>query len=162
EREFDELVRSSQNDYGTSEHQIVRPSFKDVFVDLSDAIAAGDRLIQLNRVKIEDTHESPHPILPFSTTDLKEISATARGLGCQASEVSSFLAKKLAEWKTVHTKIFFSTATLSQAQRLKLLVENAEAQVVIVEEEKYNWVDWMNAQAQNDRLVHIIPRDLPE
>jgi transcription-repair coupling factor (superfamily II helicase) len=162
EREYDELVRSSQSDIESSDRQIVRPAFKEVFADLMESLAAGDRYIQLNRVRIDDTTESPHPILPFSTSDLKEISATARGLGGKASEVSSFLAKKLAEWKTVHSKIFFSTATLSQAQRLKLLVENAEAQVVIVEEEKYDWIDWIRAQEENPSLVHIIPRDLPE
>lgn len=162
EREYDELVRVSQNEFETCEHQIVRPQFDQLFSKLPEALAAGDRLIQLNRVKIEDTGEDAHPLLPFSSTDLKEIAATARGLGGKASEVSNFLGKKLLEWRAVHTKIFFSTATLSQAQRLKLLVENADAQAVIVEEEKYDWMNWMAAQDAGDLLVHIVPRDLPE
>lgn len=163
EREYDELKRVSQTEFETSEHQIVRPQFDELYVDQKTAMSVIEgRTIQLTRVKIEDPGEAEHPILPFSTTDLKEISATARGLGGKASELSNFLEKKFAEWKNIGTKIFFSTATLSQAQRLKLLVENANAQVAIVEEEKYDWPQWIEAQELNPQLVHIVPRDLPE
>lgn len=164
-RQYDELARTHKEDFETSAHQIVRPRFDDVFSSLDQTLQfSGSPRIHLTRVRIEESpaEDEAHPILPFSTSDMKEIAATARGLGGKASELSTFLEKKLADWKNVHTKVFFSTSTQSQAQRLKLLLEKAQAKAEVIVEDEYQWQNWIEAQEHDPSLVHVITREIPE
>jgi transcription-repair coupling factor (superfamily II helicase) len=162
-REYDELVRSHQMDFESSSHQLVRPSYEEVFASIEAAEdLPGSVQIRLTKVRVEDTTEAEHPILPFSCSELTEISATAKNLGGKASELATFLEKKLKDWKNVHTQVFFSTNTQSQAQRLKLILEKAGVEPVIVPEEDFRWNSWAEEQERQRNLVHIIPRDLPE
>ncbi|NJL23834.1 MAG: hypothetical protein HC902_00710 [Calothrix sp. SM1_5_4] len=163
ERAYDQLASESRQEYDVSEHQIVRPLFGEVYSSLESLQYPSDtQTLTLTKVHLGEDRENGSPILPISTSDLKEIASTAKSLGSQASDLAEFLNKKLHEWKNLGYRVFVAVSTQAQAQRLKLLLEKSELQAELVEEGGYAWNEWLEKQSASPHLIHVVERPLGE
>ncbi len=163
ERAYDQLVSTSKQDFETAQHQIIRPEFADVYSSVENVQYPPDtQTLTLTKVHVSgETREGEESgILPISTSDLKEVAATAKKLAAQASELTDFLNRKIHEWKNLGYAVFVSVSTQAQAQRLRLLLEKSELKSSLVE--GYDWDQWLNEQRESRDTVHIVERPLGE
>lgn len=163
ERKYDDLLSEAKKDFETSEPQIVRPEFQEVYAGLDDLQFPDEsHVITLTKVRVGDEPAEGLPILPFSTSDLKEVAAASRQLAGKATELADFLNAKIIEWKNLHHAVYLAVNTQAQAQRLKLILERAEIESVLVEENEFLWDRWSEEQRLNPKLIHIIERQVSE
>ncbi|HMN66967.1 MAG TPA: hypothetical protein PKC28_00355, partial [Bdellovibrionales bacterium] len=89
ERAYDQLLSGSKKDFESSDSQIVRPEMNEVYSSLDALQFPGEsQTITLTKVRIgDDSTDGTVAILPVSTSDLKEIAATAKQLAAQATEL---------------------------------------------------------------------------
>lgn len=163
-RAYDQLVAECKQDFESSETQIIRPLFSEVYGSLENLQLPSDtQTITLTKVRVgnEDKDEGIG-ILPISTSDLREIANTAKSLTSNATELGEFLNKKLHEWKNLGYRIFISVTTQAQAQRLRLLLEKSEIEAKLIEDAASPWDSWLEEQALNSKQIHILERPLGE
>lgn len=162
ERAFDQLVSESKKDFDSSEGQIIRPEFSAVYSNFESLqFPEGSQELILSKVRLggEADHEGIG-ILPVSTSDLREISTHAKKLAGHAHDLAEFMNAKFHEWKNLGYALFISVASQAQAQRLRLLLEKSDLKSELVD--GATWTDWIEAQRQQDNLVHIVERPLGE
>lgn len=69
---------------------------------------------------------------------------------------------KIRDWRSNHFHVLVSTQTLTQAQRVKSLLERFSFQVEIAAEGDAFWRTWAQASEENEHLIRVIPRPLTE
>lgn len=163
-RAYDLLAAESKKEYESSEQQIVRPLFSEVYGSLENvSYPPGSQTVTLSKVRLGDeASEEGVALLPISTADLKEVAAQSKSLATQAHDLAEYIAKKITEWKTLGYRVFLSVTTQAQAQRLKLLLEKSELRPTLVEENLYAWDEWLAQQSEDRTLLHVIERPLGE
>jgi len=77
------------------------------------------------------------------------------------SPAGSEALTRLGGWRQSGDSVFLATATLSQAQRLGLLLENAGFQSETLGEADFDFADAISRQESDRKLVTIVPRSLP-
>lgn len=160
-RAYDQLVADSKKEYETSLSQIIRPEFTDVYSSLeAQQFPPQSQEITLSKVRVGGEPEEGQPVLPVSTSDVKEVANQARSLAGNAHDLSDFLKRKVQEWKNLGYRVFVSVATQAQAQRLSLMLEKSEMKPVLVE--GYSWHQWLEEQMTNRERIHIVERPLGE
>ncbi len=163
-RAHDVLVSESKQEFEASESQIVRPLYNEVYGNFEAVqFPSGSQVLSLTKVRVGDeSMDEGHAILPISTFDLKEVASTARQFATQASELSDFLNRKIREWKNLNYAVFVSVSTQTQAQRLRLILERSEINAVLVDENAYEWDQWLRLQREQRNLIHIVERPVGE
>lgn len=162
ERQYDSLIAENKTEFEASVGQIVRPLFSEMYSALERLqFPLESQTLTLTKVHLGDDAKT-EAIMPISTSDLKEVAAAAKQLATQATDLAEFLGRKLREWKNLGYSVFISVSTQAQAQRLRLILEKSELVSVLLDENSYNWDDWLGQQHQNSNLVHIIERPVGE
>ena len=164
ERKFDDLLAESKRDFDSSQAQIVRPEFAQVYAGLEDIAPPGDsHTITLTKVRLGDQQSSEgQAVLPLSTADLKEVASAARQLAGQSGDLADFLNAKILDWKNLNHAVFIAVNTQAQAQRLRLILERAEIESVLAPENEFLWERWSEEQRLNNKLIHIVERPVAE
>ncbi len=163
-RAYDEFVAETKREFEVSVAQIVRPLFGEIYSAPENLEFPPDsQTISLSKVRIgEDhkTHDEGVALLPLSTSDLREFASQAKSLIGRATQLTNFLNKKFNEWRNIGQSVFIAVSTQAQAQRIKLLLEKSELNAVVTD--GYQWDEWIQAQREDRRLVHIVTRPLGE
>lgn len=168
DRVFDEFSSRLRDDFRENSKLLIRPDAQEVYASASRIEPLPDsQTIVLTKVRVDNFNEefdaeTPRPLLPLSTSDLRELSSTTRTLAARASDLAEFLNKKIHEWRNSQQRVFFSVNTQSQAQRLRLILQNSDLEAVILPEMETAWATWLEEQDANRNRVHILQRSLPE
>ncbi|MBX7230627.1 MAG: transcription-repair coupling factor [Bdellovibrionales bacterium] len=183
-RQYDALVASLKVD-SFSENLPILPKINEVYalpafsakeVDSVSPDSGGFNLAQLiesppdskiitfNRLLFNSSTESisEEESLAINTSELKEFTQAAQALTNHSFEFIQFLETKLKDWKDTGHVIFISSATLSQCQRIRFLLERTPFRALIVNETSADWAEWFQDQENEKNLLHIVPRLLPE
>jgi transcription-repair coupling factor (superfamily II helicase) len=161
-QEADLLRRQANKDFASSQKEAICPSPAETHITVEELLAIPvDRKIFTSRLQMEDTDRqiSEDAQIPFRSRDLQNISREAgdETPGARVSRIS----KRILGWREEGYSVFLGCSTQSQAQRLKLFLEQNEVATAIVDETAEDWAAWSETQAEDYRLIHIIPRALP-
>lgn len=159
-RAYDQLISIAKNDFDEAEGLILRPHPQEIYGDWENLnLPEASQDITFTKVRLEDHGETATTaIAPLSTSDLKELSKQLKALGGEATRISEQLSEKLRAWKQLGLSIFISVQSVSQAQRLLLLLERHDWKALLVGEDEYHWPTWIEEQKLSQTLLHIIPR----
>jgi len=163
-RHYDQFFAALKDEFESSESAVIRPQPHEVFGHIEHLLEPpGSHVAEILRLEIAGPAEfSESDSLSFSSNSLKEFSSAAKALAAHPQEVSDFLGAKLEEWKQSGYSVFFSTSTQSQSQRLRLWLERTHFHGRVVEEGVAHWGTWCQEQFEDPRLIHIVPRHIPE
>jgi transcription-repair coupling factor (superfamily II helicase) len=164
ERQYDQLISETKRDFESSQAQIVRPQFNDVYTSLEGLeFPPSSQTLTLTSVRLGDeSSDEGRAILPISTSDLKEVATGAKQLAGQANDLAEFLKRKIHEWRNLGYAVFVSVTTQAQAQRLHLLLEKSELNAELIAENTYSWETCCEQQRQDPNLIHIVERAVGE
>ena len=70
--------------------------------------------------------------------------------------------EKLKGYKKEGFSVFIASPHSMEREKIKLILEKNKHEAVCVSEHDYLWSDWIKEQEKNQKLIHIIPRDLEE
>ncbi|MCB0410974.1 MAG: transcription-repair coupling factor, partial [Bdellovibrionales bacterium] len=120
--------------------------------------------VLVDKIEIEDILDAPKDFekIENRTTELVEFQAKAKGLNHQADALNDFVKQRLIQWRESGDVVFLTCTTQSQAQRLCVLLEKMGFSAENIDTQAYHWQSWTQAQRENESLIHIIPRSLPE
>lgn len=162
-RQADRLFASLKTEFESNEHLLIRPLVHEVFAGIEHLEYPPDsHVAYLTKIQIEDASTVQHQNLSVSSSDLREFTAAAKALSTHTQELNRLLHDRLEEWRSDHLHVFITAATLSQCQRLRMILESADLKAEVVSTDLANWQTWRSEQDQNPRLVHLIPRHLNE
>lgn len=162
-RQVDQLFASLKDEYEQSTALTIRPHFSEVYGHYDKlAMPEGSWQASLSRLQISDQAEEEKDTLNFSTSDLKDFSASAKALVTQKQNFNSFVESKFTDWREQGAAIFIAVNSVSQAQRLRLLLENTRYHGVLTEDGAANWSSWQQEQHEDHSKIHLITRSLPE
>ena len=161
-RESDVLIENLKREFKEAQEQALLPAVQDLYLPFEemprDKIA---RIIQLSKIEFQD-----HPFEEKDAENRIVVPAPevrfVQPSNANPAEALNEAITRVTSWRRQGFAIFVSVTTQAQSQRLVSFFEKSELQSRIVAENEYNWREWVDEQAQNPQLVHIIPRGLCE
>ncbi len=163
-RAYDQLISVQKQEHQDATSLILKPSVDDVYGNYETLTWPEDsRELVFTKVRMEPGEsDSAAALVPVSTSDLKEVSKSARALGSDATLLSQMVSEKIRAWKASDLSVFVSVQSVSQAQRLALMFERQDLQTTIVSEDVFDWPLWIQEQHESRALIHLVPRGLGE
>jgi transcription-repair coupling factor (superfamily II helicase) len=162
ERSCDLLIEERRKEFTAAESNVLRPEVSDLYVGY-ERLEAANIIVKATLSKIEIS-DHPHE------EDLKENRIVIPSMELRFPQPSSAnpgetLAAALArvrDWRASGFKVFVAAGTQAQSRRLAAFFEKSEQHAVLVGDDQYAFATWIEAQAENSELIHIIPRPLSE
>jgi len=121
--------------------------------------------------KVQIFHESPGEdveeetttgAFEFRSSPLRDFSQKAKSLQSQHDELHKYLQERLGGWRSQGNKIFIATGSVSQSQRMQVILEKSGMTSALVDEGDHLWSQWTADQERDPTLIHLIPHILPE
>lgn len=163
-RRTDELFSELKSSFESADHQVIRPLVSELYQSWEEISAPIDsKQITLSSVLMENLVEQEDEAqMEFKVDSLREFTTKVKNLTQNSSELIQFLQDKISQWKEQGDKIFIASSGTSQLQRLKVLTESDFIQPVEIDEQNYNWNEWIAEQEFDQKKVHLIPRAFAE
>lgn len=159
----DELWAELKADYTGADSHVIRPDL-DLFYSAFDKLTfpINSRQIYFSYLEYfeeensENTRVEYHTALTQDFINLSLANPVGSDLWLQAA------TNKLHRWKDDHYRIFIGTKNQSHIERLKLIFEKLDLKASKTLDDEYRWDSWLLEQDKDSRLIHVIPRNLPE
>lgn len=161
-QQADAFHRQAKKDYSDSKGEAICPNPGDTHISVEELFRKPSRhKVFTSRMQLEGTDRavSEDAQIPFRSRDLENLSREA-GDETPSSRITR-VAGRMRVWREEGYSVFLGCSTQSQAQRLKLFLEQNQINSKIVEEQDEEWEVWSGAQSQDPSLIHIVPRTLP-
>ncbi|MBX9769584.1 MAG: transcription-repair coupling factor, partial [Bdellovibrionales bacterium] len=166
QRSYDDWRSQLSSERAKNIKEAISPELKEILLSFDTYLKELERFrhitqSQLNLVLGDDAQNQEDP---------DRIHYKVNGLvsGVKSSSATHLLAdqerffERIREWRSKHFHVLVSTQTLTQAQRVKSLLERFSFHAEIATEEEARWEGWATAAEEDDQLIHIIPRPLTE
>lgn len=162
-RASDEALAEIKADFKASSQAVIRPDFEKLFVNFDKLELPEDsRQIYFSKLEYFDEEASEDTKIPYRSmpvTDLTNLSlSNAPGSEAWLQAVKA----KLGRWKDEGYKIFVGIKNQSHTERLAQMLERLEYKAVKCPTTDYAWDTWIQEQEHSKKVIHLIPRFLPE
>lgn len=158
----EQFIETLKKEFAASGDQVIRPAVADLFRSFDQMpqkrIA---RSFELSKIEFQDSpldhaHTTSH--LTFPALELRFPPPSA----ANPMEALDGMLARVRAWKKAGVAVFISAGTQAQTQRLAALFERGEFQSKPVGDDDFDLASWVEEQAQNENLVHLIPRTMTE
>lgn len=155
----DQWMAELKSEYRGAENAAIRPRLEE-FYSAFDDISEFDAhvLIQTEKVPIDESDRQQNiATLEARSALLAEFQSKVKATLKDKAELISYLTQKLSAWIKDDYRILFFASTESQAQRLKLLLEDAMLDFEALDD---SWVQWLNLEAKTK--IAVVQKRLTE
>lgn len=118
--------------------------------------------VEIKKIHIDDSKTLEDRVISFKAFDASDLSTVVRAAREAKKDFILPTVEKIKEWRNLDFRVFIWSGSLTQAQRIKYLLETHGLLADLPEGEASDWAEWFKAQEGNKALVHIIPRVLSE
>jgi len=163
----DDWLENLRSEFRSSQSQLVRPQLEALFATWDELhFPADSTWVEMSPIQTEDFGDdsaeqkiSTIEYRSFGTLDLSTVLAAQTA----GNEPWSGHAKgKLQAWQKDGYRVVVGVRNRTQAERLRLLLQNLEVATQIHETHDFAWHDWLPQPGDHEGLVHLVLRPLPE
>lgn len=155
-RQYDKFISELKSEYDTAKDESISPDPERIYGSLeSEKAPEGSISISVSPIELieadqEKSENDLHLYFKSSSFNIRSV---------EKQEIFDELKKKIGELQSLKRKIIISTHTLSQAERVKILLEKFEMNFNLHSEE---FTDFSTVLESDRDLIEIVPRPLPD
>jgi transcription-repair coupling factor (superfamily II helicase) len=160
-RSSDQFIEGLRKEFAGAGDQVIRPKVDDLYRSFDKMpLTRVARSIELSKIEFQDSPvaQENSTALPFPVLELKFPAPSS----ANPMDTLDQMLERVRAWKKAGIAVFVSAGTQAQTQRLHALFERGELKAIGVGEDKYDLAEWVEAQANDSSLVHLIPRTMSE
>ena len=159
-READLVVERLKKDFTEASEQAIRPQVTDLFSSFDrlpkDTVA---RTVSLSKIEFQDQPFDARGEENRFTVPSQEIKFPQAQNPGDAMEAA---LSRLHEWRDSGLSVLIATGTVAQGQRLMAFLEKSRFQARMVDEDDHAISHWVEEQASDANLIHLVPRGIGE
>ena len=157
----EQFIETLKKEFSASGDQVIRPILQDLYKPF-DAMPLSrvSRSIEMSKIEFQDSpvDDNAATVLKFPVLELKFPPPSS----ANPMDGLDAMLERVRTWKKAGITVFVSAGTQAQSQRLHALFERGDLRSVTVGDENYDVNEWVESQAVDPNLVHLIPRTMSE
>ncbi|NQY99176.1 MAG: transcription-repair coupling factor [Bdellovibrionales bacterium] len=163
QRTLDELHANYKFDYGESSEHPVHPEPEDILCSFDKVkLEDSQNLVLLDKIEIIEQTGEEIPTFQFSVSGLRDFVGAVSPYRAQTDILAQKLSERFKQWRQTGHSLFVTCASHSQAERLVSFLQRIELKPEIVDENEFNWSQWVESQKADPKCIHLITKTLSE
>lgn len=163
---IDTLWADARNDYNAASKHLIRlaPELYWMAWDKLEWPEGTDftEFYGIETAEFGQTDVNSSASLPYPTFSLADLTRALAVHKMGQDEWLEVLDRKLRQWRNDGHHLFIGVKSSAQSERLRIFLDKKNWQLKAVDEKASDWNSWVQEQDQNTKLIHAIPRALPE
>lgn len=164
-RRRDDLASELKAEFLETTNAVIRPAPSDVYcLETDPELPMDSKSLAVSRIRMEQSFDVQKQIytVEIKTGSVRDFSAHAKSLVQRHQEFQTFIHERLSQWRNQGQKVFIACGTVSQSSRLQTLLQRMDFKPIVVDEAEFLWSEWILAQEDDPRIIHLLPHFLDE
>lgn len=159
----DEFTAEWRNDFAAARAAVLRPDLNS-FLTPMDAWPwpEGGRAISLGLLDELTNDEDESGRLEYRTVNTQDLVALADASSFGSEVWFQSIGQKLRRWREEGNRILFAARNSSTQEKMYYALERMDLLPRKTDADLVQWDTWLHEQDVDRRLVHLVPRTLPE
>lgn len=158
----EQFLETLKTEFAAAGDQVIRPAISDLFRRFDEMPQTRvARSFELSKIEFQESpldRDATSTHLTFPVLELKFPPPSS----ANPMDALDGMLERVRAWKKAGSAVFVTAGTQAQTQRLTALFDRGELTARTVADDDTSLSNWVEAQAADANLVHIIPRTTTE